>query len=121
MRSRSWARWASCALVLSLCIPAFADHKKSLASCALFDQTEKGEEQVEFTIRNSCSMPVDCAISWRVICAPDSRKRRSVHPGASKLALTEGATQSASASASVCGDDGWTIDSINWSCQPNKD
>jgi hypothetical protein len=123
MRSTSWARWATCALAISICAPAaVADKsKKSLADCTSFDQEDAGEDQVQFTVHNSCSIPVDCSISWRVVCAPDSKKRRATHPGAAKLALHESAAESAKASAGVCGDDAWAIDSIQWSCEPNKD
>ncbi|MDB4958272.1 MAG: hypothetical protein JWO36_5841 [Myxococcales bacterium] len=122
MRSIRWARWATCALAM-FCVPALADrgHAKSLAECTAFEQVDKSDVTVELSIKNTCKMPVACAISWRVVCAPDAKKRRSVHPGATKLALNEGATQSTEASASVCGDDGWAIDSIQWSCEPNKD
>jgi hypothetical protein len=123
MRSTCWARWATCALAISICIPALADHgrAKSLAECTSFEQTDKGEDKVEMSIKNACKVPVDCQLSWRVVCAPDAKKRRSVHPTSTKLALEEGATQSAEASATVCGDDAWAIDSISWSCEPNKD
>ena len=122
MRSASWARWATCALAISICVPALADHgKKSLSDCTSFDQTEKGEDIVQLTIKNTCTVPVDCAISWRVVCAPQSKKRRAVHAGASKLSLVEGGASSADVSAAVCGDDSWSIENIEWSCQPNKE
>lgn len=123
MRSHSLARWAACALAISICVPAaFADSgKKSIAECTFFDQTEKGDDKVELSIRNACTIPVDCSITWRVVCAPDSKKRRAVHPGSTKFALAEAASQTANASAAVCGDDAFSIDQISWSCQPNKD
>jgi hypothetical protein len=127
MRTLSWARWATCALAISISIPVLADTgrgQKSLASCTSFDQEDKGEDTVQFTIKNTCTVPVDCSVSWRVICAPDSKKRRSVHPGSSKLALAveaKASMQSTDASAAMCGDDAWTIDQISWGCQPNKD
>jgi hypothetical protein len=121
MRSTRWARWATCALAISITVPALADHKKSLSDCTSFAQEEKGDTTVELTIQNKCTIPVDCSISWRVVCAPESKKRRAVHAGASKLSLNEGAFSSAQASASVCGDDGWSIENIEWSCQPNKE
>jgi hypothetical protein len=121
MRSAKWTRWATCALALSICVPALAGHQKSLSDCTTFDQADKGDAAVELTIHNKCTIPVDCTISWRVVCAPDSKKRRAVHPGTSKLALVEGAASSAEASATVCGDDGWAIENIEWSCQPNKE
>jgi hypothetical protein len=124
MRSTQWAKWASCALAISICVPvAFADRgaKRSLASCTSFDQQDKGDDGVQFTLQNSCTVPVDCTVSWRVVCAPDSKKRKTTHAGSAKLALADANAQSAQASAAVCGDDGWAIDSITWSCEPNKD
>ncbi|MBA3821529.1 MAG: hypothetical protein H0X17_21780 [Deltaproteobacteria bacterium] len=123
----SWARGATYALAITLCAPfALAEPtreqtKKSLAACTAFDQVDGEDDTVQFTIHNTCSIPVDCAVSWRLICAPDTKKRRAAHPGAAKLTLVSGKSLSAAASAAVCGDDGWTIDQINWSCQPNKD
>jgi hypothetical protein len=122
MRSAARARWAICALAIAICVPAAADRRgRSLSDCTSFDQSDKGDDAVAFTIKNSCTVPVDCSISWRVVCAPASKKRRSVHPSAMKLALEHGSTSSAEASAAVCGDDSWTIDGIEWSCQPNQE
>jgi hypothetical protein len=121
MRATCWARWATCALAITICVPASADRARSLSSCTSFDQTDKGDDRVAFTIRNTCSIPVDCSVSWRVVCAPDSKKRRALHPGAAKFAISDGGSQSAEASAAVCGDDAWAIDSVLWACQPNKD
>lgn len=122
MRSRMRARWASCALVLTIGLPAaVADHKKTVSTCTSFDQQNKGEDAVAFTIANTCSIPLDCKIEWTVVCAPHSKSRRAVHPGTQKLTLVDGTSQSAEASAAVCGDDAWTIDDVEWSCEPNKD
>lgn len=100
---------------------ATADHHKSLADCTAFDQQDKGDASVEMTVHNSCSVPVDCDVTWTVTCAPDTKKRKSTHPSAVKLTIGEGLSQTAEASAAVCGDDSWEISSVNWSCQANKD
>ena len=122
MRATRWARWATCALAISICAPALADRaNRSVARCARFDQVDQADARVSFTIHNTCSIPLDCAMSWRVVCAPDSKKRRSAHPAAATVTIGDGSSQSAEASAAVCGDDGWVIDSVRWSCQPNKD
>jgi hypothetical protein len=94
---------------------------KSVSTCTSFGQQDKDDDKVQFTINNTCTIPVDCSITWRVVCAPESKKRRAVHAGAAKLALTNSSAQSAEASAAVCGDDGWSIDGISWSCQPNNE
>jgi hypothetical protein len=123
MRSTRWARWAMCALAISMCVPAaFAKTaKRSLSDCTSFKQTDKDEATVELEIHNSCKVPVDCKISWRVVCAPDSHKRRAVHDKSQKLTLNEGTEGSTEASAEICGDDAWSIESIQWGCEPNKD
>jgi hypothetical protein len=122
MRATRWARWATCALAISICVPALADHpKKSLADCTAFDQADKGDDGVQFTLHNSCSIPVSCAISWKLVCAPDSHKRRAVHASAAKLSLIEGAAQTADASAASCGDASWSIGDVTWTCEPTKD
>jgi hypothetical protein len=122
MRSTRWARRATCALAISIWIPAaLAGSKKSLADCTSFRQAEKGDAAIELSIHNSCKVPVDCSISWRVVCAPDAPKRRAVHPKSSKLTLGEGAGGTAEATAAICGDDSFSIDSIRWGCELNKD
>ena len=119
------ARWATLALALTIglpSVPALANKTpRSLAECTAFDQTDKGDDGVAFTIHNNCTVPVDCSLTWRVVCAPDSKKRRSSHAGSAKLNLGSVASGDASASAASCGDEGWSIDSIEWSCQPNKE
>lgn len=128
MRSMSWAGWATCALAASILVPAFtttttgtAGTRKSLDDCTSFDQTDKDEATVDLSISSTCTIPIDCSVSWRVVCAPDSKKRRATHRGAAKLAFPTTGNKSVEASAAVCGDDSFAIDSINWSCEPNKD
>ena len=122
MRATRWARWATCALAITICVPASADRaRRSLSACTSFDQTDKGDDKVAFTVHNACSIPVDCTVSWRVVCAPQSKTRRASYPSSAKFAVTEGGSQSAEASAVVCGDAAWTIDLVQWTCQPNKD
>lgn len=126
MRTVCSVRWATCALAISIvpmfAVPASADRpRRSIAACASFDQADRGEDRVAFTIHNACSVPVDCAVAWRVVCAPDAKQRRASHPGSAQLAIPEGASQSAEASAAICGDDAWAIDSVVWRCQPNND
>lgn len=130
MRTVSSVRWTRCALALAVAIsivpasavPASADRtRRTIAACASFDQVDRGDARVAFTIHNACSIPVDCSVTWRVVCAPDAKKRRASHPASARLAIPEAASGSAEASAAVCGDDAWVIDSVVWSCQPNKD
>ena len=114
-------RAIACVLALAIGLPAHAERHRSLAECTSFGTADKGEDALQLTITNSCSVPVDCSISWKVVCAPASKKRRAVHASSASLSVVEGATKSTEATASACGDDPWEITGIEWSCQPNKD
>jgi hypothetical protein len=124
MRATRMARWATCALAMSVLLPAVvADaSKKSLAECTTFDQADKGEDAVQFTVKNTCSIPVDCTFSWRVVCAPQSKKRRSVHAGDAKVSLAaDNGSSTKDVSAAVCGDDSFSIEGIEWACAANNE
>jgi putative hemolysin len=122
VRRASYCLALAISIVPASAVPALADApRRTIAACASFDEAERGDGRIAFTIHNACSIPVDCAVSWRVLCAPDAKKRRASHPGSARLAISEGANGSAEASAAICGDDAWVIDSVVWSCQPNKD
>lgn len=115
---------ALCALAvstLSSISPAAADgvRKRSLARCTSFDQREQ-ESALELTIKNSCTMPIDCTLSWQLVCAPESKKRRKVMPSQTAFTLSSEAVQATSASAEACGDDSWIIKDVLWRCEANK-
>jgi hypothetical protein len=116
---------ALCALVVttfSSMSPATADdvRKRSLARCTSFDQRET-ESALELTIKNSCTMPIDCTVSWQLVCAPESRKRRKITPGQMAFTLSSDAVQSTAASAEACGDDSWIIKNVLWRCEASKE
>lgn len=122
MRSMTVARWATCALALGIFVSSAAASKRSIAACTTFDQVDKDDDSVEFTVKNSCSIPVDCSLSWEVICAPTSKTRRVVHADSAKLSLAaDRGVQNKVVSAAVCGDDSWTISGVVWSCAANND
>ena len=110
-----------CALALLSTTASAQPKARSLADCTTFEQADKDDVTVDLKVHNSCSIPVDCTVSWKVVCAPQSKKRRSEHPESRKLSLVEGTGGSTEASAAVCGDDAWSIEAINWTCSPNKE
>jgi hypothetical protein len=83
-------------------------------SCPRFHQTRVGNEGLRFELENTCGFPVDCTLTWAVHCrgGAESPGERS-----SQMELSIGASDSAFASGSACGPDGWDIDGIRWSCQ----
>lgn len=123
MRSQRRARWLAMAIALSTLAPeALADgdqpakKKKSVASCATFDQKEV-EVGLELTVASSCAAHLACSIKWAVTCAPDTKREKKIWEGAA-FELDSGQSESATASAGACEDDSWEIASITWSCDP---
>lgn len=119
---------ALCALAiptLSSLQPATADTpsggKRSLARCTSFDQREKDETSLELTIKNSCTIPIDCSVSWQLVCAPESKKRRKVTAESTAFTLSTDATQVTALSAAACGDDAWLIRGVTWRCDASKE
>jgi len=102
--------------------PTVKANKKSLATCTSFDQTDKDDDTVTFSIKSSCEIPIDCTVQWRLVCAPTSKSRRAEH---AKLvtftAMGQSSSQSTDAGGGECGADSWEIDQVSWSCTPNKD
>ena len=127
MRSIHPARGASFALALALVIPAdlaLADERRrrSVSDCTSFSQEDRAtEDGVDFSIRNACSMPVSCSLSFTVTCAPESKKRRSRKAASHNFDLAADAGITLTASTERCGDDGWSVDDISWSCAPSRD
>ena len=125
-RSPSRAGWAACALALAV-VPVLATaqprtpHKKkpraSVATCALFDQVDREDEAVDLVIDNRCDAKLACSVSWTLACAPGSRRAQRF-ARSTTFELDAGAEQATTASAAECGDDGWVIDDVVWSCRP---
>lgn len=125
LESRVLGAAALCALAVSTLTsisPVAADsvRKRSLARCTSFDQREQ-ESALELTIKNSCTMPIDCTLSWELVCAPESKKRRKITPSQTAFTLSSEAVQATSASAEACGDDSWIIKNVLWRCEASKE
>jgi hypothetical protein len=124
------ARGALCAVVLALvCSPAVAGPRKSkaakktrvsIASCTSFDQRDRDDDGVDVVVSNQCEVRLACSVSWSLACVPAAGKtRRSQHGQAFSLAIE--ASETTSITPEACGNDGWEIDNVSWSCQPDPE
>lgn len=124
-RAVALSRGAVAALALVLIVsPAVADKRKkkararpSISTCTTFDQVDRADDSVDLLIGNQCELEVSCSVSWTVTCAPD-RKHKSRHQGGRAFTLGIAQVETSNASAAACGNDGWVIDDVVWSCQP---
>jgi hypothetical protein len=87
----------------------------SVTSCTQFDQRDT-DDGVELVVASSCEIALSCQVSWAVTCAPGTRKA-STRRQAEAFEL-EPATDHATAATADCGDRGWEITDISWSCAP---
>lgn len=129
MRPKLPASWAWCALsAAAIALPlwvgaprtAIAQNKnqnksssaRQVSKCVKYSQ-ETTDDGVDIRLDSSCEMDLDCSVSWVLRCegAKASKHRASAFP---LLAGTAGAV---SASSADCGDAGWAIRKVRWSCK----
>lgn len=126
--SSLWVRGVLCALALAISSStAAADRKKprgkksttSVAACTSFDQRDREDEGVDLVVTSRCEVKLACSVSWELTCRPaEGKSRRSQHGAA--FSLVTDATEITTASPAACGNDGWEIDGVVWSCQPDR-
>jgi hypothetical protein len=132
---------ALAAFIMALGSPAAAQPKKKKAKkktpvsvCAHFDQVDKEDDGVDLVVANRCDIKLSCSVSWTLTCLPaESRAGRSQRnrgaPETPKVSRSQhgaafeldvGSDQSTLASPTACGYDGWVLDDVTWSCQPER-
>lgn len=114
-----------CLALAAMVSPAAAQPKKKakkktpVSVCAHFDQVDKDDDGVDLVVANRCDVKLSCSVSWTLTCAPETPKvSRTQHGAAFELEL--GSDQSTLASPAQCGNDGWVLDDVSWSCQPER-
>lgn len=94
--------------------------KPSVTRCMDYSQ-DLGDDGMNVTLKNSCEFDVDCHLSWKVYCVKDDESPGSRHNGSSSVSIPESDTGSVFASAAVCGEQGWRIGNVRWTCHGADD
>jgi len=87
---------------------------ESVMACMKYRQQKLVEDGgLRMELRNCCHGPVKCAVTWQVRCQ---------HGGAADaksadLEIAAGATESAFGYGTECGNDGWQITGVRWTCE----
>lgn len=113
-------------IVLGLAVPTRAEPARpatarplaSVTQCMSYNETPNPSGGLDLTIQNNCGFSAKCKLAWKVVCAPQSTKRRKLHSHLVMFDLEPGQSQSRHANASACGDDSWQLSAITWSCTP---
>ncbi len=85
-----------------------------VARCVKYDQGAS-DSYVTLELRNACSFAVTCSMSWEVRC--DSDEPGDMRTESSDISLDKGETRSVIADAQRCGDDGWSVEDVEWTCK----
>jgi hypothetical protein len=88
--------------------------ERAIGRCVRYRQ-QQTEEGLYLRLANRCDFDLSCTMSWRVRCdsdEPGTRRRK-----AEVLEIDQGTTDGTYASAAICGDDGWRISEVRWSCE----
>ena len=92
-----------------------AKKKAAIYRCVDYSQDE-AEEGMDLHLRNRCGMDLQCSMSWEVACQSEDASTKA----GSVFDLEDATANGAFASAASCGDDGWEIRKIRWSCSPHE-
>ena len=93
---------------------------KAIAACTSFDQVDREDDGVDLVVANRCEIKLACSVSWSLTCRPAVGKSKKSQHGEA-FALSTDAVQTTSATPTACGNDGWVIDDVTWSCQPDPE
>lgn len=133
MRTRRRATWIGSALTFALFTaihlasgPAEAQPKKkpkkapkestvNVGECVDFDQ-QQDDGGIHFNLRSTCTADLECNVSWALRCDGDANRRQE----ARAFVLSAGSAGGAYASAADCGDRGWSIAQVKWSCRGSE-
>lgn len=118
MRRDRLASVLACALATGIStvmitgVPVGADDKTNAARCVKYDQKTR-DSSIDVSLTSSCKVDLECSVSWTLTCggSKDKHKAGKVFP------LIAGDTAVATASAAQCGEEGWSIRAIKWSCR----
>jgi len=87
---------------------------ESVNACMKYRQQKLVEDGgLRMELRNCCHGPVKCSVSWQVRCEHASRADAK----SADLEIAAGTTESAYGYGTECGNDGWRISEVRWSCE----
>jgi hypothetical protein len=118
MRRNRLASWvtsvlscAAFAAVIASVGDASADDSTRVSKCVKYQQTQK-ETAIEVRLTSSCSIDLACSVTWKLAC----EGKEPTHE-AKAFPLLAGDVGQVTASAARCGDAGWAIRGVRWSCK----
>jgi hypothetical protein len=122
MRTRIRAAMVGSALAIGLSAVAAAQPKKpkkeppqvNVGECVRYSQ-DQDDGGISFVLKSTCQADLECSISWVLRCDGDGADQK--RQGARTFFLGTGQSDGARGSADECGDKGWSIGKVRWSCR----
>ena len=95
--------------------PAAARAKTSVMRCVKYSQTQE-DTAMALALESSCKLDLECTMTWSLRCHSENGKTES-RKESSSFTLDAGQSQTVVASADLCGEDGWSIGNVRWTCR----
>ena len=89
--------------------------KRKLSRCVEYSQ-EIGETAMTLGLANDCKKPLECTMTWFLACHRQNGKIERSRQSET-FYLGDGTEHTVAASAAACGDDGWSIRNVRWTCR----
>lgn len=89
--------------------------KARLSRCVKYSQ-EIGEADMTLVLKNRCKQALECTMTWALQCHKEDDATETTERGET-FDIARGQDHTVIASASLCGDDGWSIQDVRWSCR----
>lgn len=89
--------------------------KARLSRCVKYSQ-EIGEADMTLALTNRCKQALECTMTWSLQCHKDDDEVEATERGET-FDIARGKRYTVTASASLCGEDGWSIEDVSWTCR----
>jgi hypothetical protein len=119
MRPRTKAAWAGPALAIALSAAVSAAEPKpvNVSECVRYSQKQH-DGGMDFMLKSTCAVHLECSISWVLRCDGDAADQKRHE--ASVFVLPAGQAGAAHGSADACGEKGWSISRVRWTCRSSE-
>ncbi|HUH04130.1 MAG TPA: hypothetical protein VML75_19165 [Kofleriaceae bacterium] len=89
--------------------------KRDVSRCVSYQQKQR-DDGLDLNLDSSCEMDLRCSMSWVLSCQGKADLNE-----ASAFELMAGTAYGVTASAGACGERGWSIKRVRWSCKAPDD
>ncbi|MBN2192016.1 MAG: hypothetical protein JW751_04310 [Polyangiaceae bacterium] len=101
------------ALVPTGGVPTALAEDTNAGDCVRFE-VARTEPDMAYTVDNSCTLAVNCTLSWRLVCGEN--REGKVIDGRRRFRVASSRVSEVTIDARVCGNNEWSVEDVAWVC-----